>query len=121
MNRKRGSKIIDITSDRGPDDLSSLEGDFVHSIGLALAAFKFSTRAFLATVAAWREREGLTEKEAAERLGLSRTYFTDLRLTGNEPSVETMMRFRVILCGNQLPGAPGLKNTRAGASYGRKG
>lgn len=94
----------DAVYDRGPDDLTLLEGDYVHAVGLMNAAFSFAWRSFADALEAWRGREGLTIDRAAEMLDLSRAQVYYLLAGTFNPSHETLLRLRALMCGgDQIP------------------
>jgi hypothetical protein len=96
------NKVIPITSDRGPKDLSDMEGDFVHAVGLLIGSRRFAYSAFGLAVKAWQKRVGISNAEASRRLGIDDSYMIKLIHGKKFPSDELLCRLRTIICGETL-------------------
>lgn len=90
-----------ITSDRGPKELDSLAGDYVHAVGIMQSAYRVAVGAVASVVRDWRVRDGLTQKQVAERLDVCLKWVWEIENGRRRPSPEVLARLRECLTGKE--------------------
>lgn len=92
--------MLPAVSDRGPPELSDVEGDFVHAVGLVQSCYEFVTRGdyWKAAVNAYLARTDSTVSALSRRAGLPGGALA-LMLNGNRKVTRrVLVRLRAAIC-----------------------